>query len=167
MTTLNILQSIQQSGIQKEFWGKLDYDKFKINRTPIERLIQMDLFLSFLAVPVVKSHDHLGCSNGWTLRKNEDHYLLISGGIMHGGERLDTIQFGNKLSNLYNNYVSPFYIFDILTKDGQLFFLEYYKKDIEQLLGEQERLIEYRKKQVENELEILLEMKNQVSILKG
>jgi hypothetical protein len=167
MINLNTLSSIQQSGIQKEFWSKLKDDKFKINRTPIERLIQMDLFLSFLTIPVEISRDHLGAVNGWTLRKNEKYSLLITGGIMHGGERLDAIQFGNKLSNPYNNYVSPFYIFDILTKEGQLFFLEYYKKDIEQLLGEQERLIEYRKKQVENELEILLEMKNQVSILKA
>jgi hypothetical protein len=42
--------------------------------------------------------------------------------------------YGKNLDNPYNNFVNPFYIFDILNEDGKKFFLEYYAEDINIIL---------------------------------
>lgn len=126
---------------------KLEHNKIKAswNKKPIK----MDLFLSFLKVPVTISRDHLGFSNGYTLRVNEELKLKIGGGIEKGEEYLDSLQFGEKLGNIYNNYVNPFFLKGILTKEGLEFFYEYYKEDINELFAQQEREITILKNKVQ------------------
>ena len=118
----------------KEFYGKLPDDKIKIkwNKKPIK----MDEFLSFLTVETIKSNDHLGHCNGWTKHKNKELKLFITGGIINGTEWLDSIQFGKNLANPYNNYVNPFYLYEIMSKDGLDFFLEYYEDEISKRISE-------------------------------
>jgi hypothetical protein len=112
----------------KEFYGKLLDEKIKItgNKNPIK----MEKFLSFLTVLVTKSKSHLGACNGWTLYENKEVELYISGGIVNGSEWLDNIKFGKNLANQYNNYVNPFYLWEIISKEGLDFFLDYYAAEI-------------------------------------
>ena len=112
--------------LKLELYKHLKDDKVKINWN--KNPIRMDQFISFLTVELTRSRDHLGYENGWTLLENKD--LKIGGGIVNGIEYLDRIQYGIKLSNPYNNYVSPFYLFDIMTDEGKAFFAEYYKDEI-------------------------------------
>ena len=111
--------------------------KFNWNKEPIP----MDLFISFLTIETKISTEHLGYWNGWTRRVNEEYKLIISGGITGGVNYLDSIQYGTKLDNPYNNYVNPFYLFDILTDEGKRFFLEYYKKDIDSIIEKQKQSV--------------------------
>jgi len=119
----------------KGFYDKLPSDKIKINwnKNPIE----MSLFLSFLTVDVKRSYDHLGHGNGWSLLTNDELKLEVGGGFVNGIEFLNDLQFGIKLSNQYNNYVNPFYLFEILTEDGQIYFSNYYKDEIYKLINDQ------------------------------
>jgi hypothetical protein len=91
--------------IKKEFYNKLQSDKIRINWN--KNPIKMDIFLSFLVVPVVRSSDHLGSDNGWTLLENKEISLRIGGGVVGGVEYLDHLELGTKLANPYNNYVNP------------------------------------------------------------
>lgn len=118
--------------INKIFYKKLSKDKIRpgFNKNPI----RVSLFVSFLTVPVTRSTDHLGSGNGWTLLVNEEHNLKIKGGISDGGDWLYSIQYGNRLDNQYNNYVNPFYLFDIMNSEGKKFFMNYYREDIEKLI---------------------------------
>lgn len=134
--------------INKDFYKKLDYDKIKINWN--KNPIKMDLFLSFLLVDVTKSKDHLGCSTGWTLYENNEKALYISGGIVQRIEYLDSIQYGKKLQNIYNDYINPFYLFEIFNNEGKQFFINYYKKDILSLVERQKNKL----KELQNKIEI-------------
>jgi len=109
------------------FLKKMPGDKVKINwnKSPIE----MELFLSFLMVDTTRSNDHLGYTNGWT-RLYGDNDLTVGGGRVGGVEYLDNIQYGKNLDNGYNNYVNPFYLFEIMTGEGKEFFLNYYSDEI-------------------------------------
>ena len=144
--------------INKEFYSKLPSDKIKINwnKDPVK----MDLFLSFLKVEVVRSKDHFGSDTGWTLLKNDNIRLIIGGGIVSGVEYLDTIKFGEKLSNPYNNYVNPFYLFDIFTCEGIIFFIEYYNDDIQFLLESHMDKIKTYKDRLESQNNIYNEILN-------
>ncbi len=108
-------------------------DKIEINWN--KKPIDMKFFLKCLNVPFTKSTNHLGSDNGWTRYENKDIKLEIGGGIVGGTEYLDRIQYGTKLQNPYNNYVNPFYLFDIINEDGKKFFIDYYKEDIEKILS--------------------------------
>ncbi len=133
--------------LQKELYEQLPHDKVKINWN--KNPVKMDLFLSFLTVPLVKSTDHLGACTGWTLRKNESLKLEISGGIVGGaGEYLENIKFGTKLQNPYNNNVNPFYIFDILNDEGKAFFIDYYRSDIDKVVTAMENKITHHQTQL-------------------
>ena len=112
----------------KEFYGELSDSRIAItqNKNPIK----MEKFLNFLTVPVVRSSSHLGSCNGWTKLDNGELKLSISGGIVSNVEYLDSIQFGKKLGNQFNNYVNPFYLHDILTGEGLDFFYIYYIDEI-------------------------------------
>lgn len=114
--------------LQKEFYRKLDSDKIKINWN--ENPIKMELFLSFLKIKTERCTNFLGHSTGWTQLINDKHKLIIKGGLVKSIEHLDNLQYGTNLDNQYNNYVNPFYLFDILNKNGKMFFLEYYKAEI-------------------------------------
>lgn len=115
----------------KEFYSKLDSNKIKINRN--KNPVKMELFLSFLTVGVERSISHLGYSNGWT-QLIGDNSLEIGGGKVGSVEYLNSIQYGKNLDNPYNNYVNPFYLFEIFNDEGKKYFLEYYSSDIERLL---------------------------------
>jgi len=131
---------------KKELYDKLDSDKIQItqNSDPI----RMELFMSFLKVPVVKIKDHLGSCTGWTRYENEEIGLVIMGGRVRGVEYLDSIQYKKNLSNKYNNYVNPFFIFDILTKAGRKFFANYYETDILKIISDTKSALEAAKKNV-------------------
>lgn len=127
--------------IQVPFYRKLKHDKIEINWN--KNPIKMNLFLSFLQVEVIRSTNHLGSDTGWTQLRNDERQLIVGGGIVNGVEFLDRLQYGRNLSNPYNNYVNPFYLFDILSKEGQRFFLDYYKSDIDKLVSDQKSSIKY------------------------
>jgi hypothetical protein len=129
----------QEEIANKEFYSKLSYDKVKMNWN--KNPIKMDLFLSFITIPYTRRTDHLGYENGWTLIVNHDYKLKIHGGVVNGIEYLDSIEFGEKLSNEYNNWVNPFYMSSILTSEGVKFFLEYYKADISEIINRNESAI--------------------------
>ena len=141
------------SPIKKDFYDKLGYHKIQINwnKNPIE----LSLFLSFLTVEVKRSTTHLGSCNGWTLLENDDLNLKIGGGIVNGKEYLDNLRLGTKLGNPFNNYVSPFYLFGILSKEGQRFFIDYYKEDIDKIVNEQKSSIEYAETELTEKKELL------------
>lgn len=100
--------------------------------------------MGFLTVPVEKSTDHLGSSTGWT-QYNGENGLIVSGGWVRGVEYLDSLQYGKKLSNPYNNYVNPFFLWDIFNDAGKAFFLDYYKGEIFAELETQKALIQTTK----------------------
>lgn len=133
----------------------LKNDKIEINFN--KNPIKMDLFLSFVKVPTEINREHLGYSNGWTQKVNKEYNLIIGGGVVGGIEYLDRLQFGKNLQNRFNNYVNPFYLFEILTEEGKLFFKEYYKEDIEKIISEKTEKIKYIKLQIENERQLLTE----------
>lgn len=142
--------------LKEEFYKKLDYDKIKINWN--KNPIKMDLFLSFLNVEVKFIKEHLGSGTGWTKYENEEHKLEIGGGWVNQIEYLDSLQFGEKLHNPYNNYVSPFYMFDILTKEGQSFFIDYYSVDIDNIVESHKNKI----KQLTEKLKLEKELKSRI-----
>lgn len=118
----------------KGFYKEFKNDKIKINwnKNPIE----MKLFLSFLNVDIKRSESYLGQHNGWTKLENEELKLYISGGNVKGVEYLDSLKYGTNLDNVWNDFVNPFYLFDIMNKEGRDFFLKYYKEEIKLVLGE-------------------------------
>ena len=135
---------------------KLKWDKIKINWN--KNPIKMPTFLSFLMVEVTKSNDHLGSLTGWTLYYNKNLNLEIHGGWVNDIEYLDGLEYGNKLYSKWNNFVNPFYIFDIITDEGKSFFVDYYKEDIENLIENQYKKIEQLKKELKRENTICKEL---------
>lgn len=126
--------------IMREFLKKMPMDKFQIHKG--KNRIKMDKFLSFLTVKTKRGSGHLGCELGWTRHYGENN-LNICGGFIQKIEYLDSIQYGNKLDNPWNNYVNPFYLFDIMTKKGKDFFLDYYSEEInKELMNAEKRLQE-------------------------
>jgi hypothetical protein len=154
----------KNSPIKKEFYDQLKKDKIEINwnKNPIE----MKLFLSFLTVEVTRSTDHLGSSTGWTLLENKDLKLRISGGGVGGVEYLDSLQYGEKLSNPYNNYVNPFYLFEILTDKGKGFFVEYYKTEIDKAVRDAELIVSSLENRLVRQKEFLSQVKSEVEALR-
>ena len=120
--------------LNENFYKKLSYDKIKINwnKNPVE----MKRFLSFLKVEVERNKDYYGRYTGWTQMYNKGINLIIGGGIVGGVELLNDLQYGKNLDNQYNNYVSPFFLFNIMTEEGKLFFVNYYKEEIDALVNE-------------------------------
>ena len=116
----------------KECLRKIEKDKIKINWN--KNPIKMDMFLSLLTTEtIIPEGDWLGQCTGWTKRVG-DGGLQITGGIVGNIEYLDHIKYGEKLDNPYNNFVNPFYLWDILTSEGKRFFLEYYADDIKSII---------------------------------
>ena len=107
--------------LQKELYGKLDKRKIEINWN--KNPVPMDKFMSFLTVPVTKITNHLGASTGWTKFENEEHKLIIKGGICDGGHWLHDLQFGRNINNGYNNYVNPLEMMEVLNDEGKRFFV--------------------------------------------
>ena len=120
----------------KSILKKLDRDKIKINWN--KNPILMSDFLSFLTIDVEIGTGHGGYDNGWTRRYGEDG-LVVRGGIVRGVEYLDMLEYKKGLSDPYSNFCNPFFLLDILSKEGVSFFLNYYKDDIESLIDEANR----------------------------
>jgi hypothetical protein len=116
----------------QKFYKALDKDKIEINWN--NNPIPMELFLSFLTVETERQKKFLGSDNGWTLLTG-DNGLEIGGGIIKGTEYLNRLKYGKNLDNSYNNYVNPFYLFDIMANEGKIFFLQYYAEDINAILA--------------------------------
>lgn len=131
-----------------DFYAKLDADKVKINWN--KKPITMDLFLSFLKVEVIRSYKHLGSDTGWTKLLNNDLKLIVCGGVVNGVEYLNSIQYGMRQQNPYNNYCNPFYLFPIMTDSGKAFFLDYYMSDIEALIEKSKEKVEHLELQLVN-----------------
>ena len=93
----------------------------------------MSDFLSFLTVDVEIGTGHGGYDSGWTRRYGKDG-LVVRGGIVRGVEYLDGLEYKKNLSDHYSNFCNPFFLCDILSKEGVSFFLNYYKSDIEVLI---------------------------------
>ena len=160
MTQIHSSAGIAQNSVLSAVFFKLPSDKVKINwnKNPIE----MKRFLSFLTVEVKRSSDHLGSCTGWTLLENDELKLKIGGGIVNGKEWLDSLQFGTKLDNKYNNYVNPFYLLGILTEEGKNFFIDYYKDDIEKMVSEQKASIAYLERSLSEKQEQLEAMLSEI-----
>lgn len=151
--------------LKVNFYNKLKDDKIKINWN--ENPIRMELFLSFLTIEVERSRAHLGSNNGWTKLYNKEHGLIVSGGVLGAIEYLDHIEYGIKLSNPYNNYVNPFYLFDILTKEGQIFFLEYYADDIDVIVSAQKDDIAFQERRLAFSKKIKQDIEQEIESLKS
>ena len=150
--------------LRKEFYHKLDYNKININwnKNPIE----MQLFLSFLIIDTERSTDHLGSCTGWTKLTNKKHKLEIGGGVVNGIEYLDSLRYKKGLHNQYNNWVTPFNMFELLTEKGKLFFFEYYEKDIELICKDADQTIKNLQAKVKQAKEVKKEIHNEISFLK-
>ncbi len=151
--------------LKEEFYKKLSKDKTKINWN--KNPIKMDLFLSFLTIPVIKSHNNLGYDNGWTLYENDKYKLKVQGGIVNGIEYLDDIQFGTHLDNNYNNYVNPFYLSEILTSKGITFFTNYYKEEIDSIIFDYSKEITFLESKLNSSKTILKEVQKEVNFLRN
>lgn len=113
------------------FFKKLKDEKIKINWN--KNPIRMDLFLSFITVETKREKDFFGSDNGWTLLVGNDG-LEIGGGVISGVEYVDKLKYKRNMVNPYNNFVNPFYLFEIFNNAGKKFFLNYYAEDIKTLL---------------------------------
>lgn len=139
----------------------LEYNKIRINWN--KNPIKMDLFLSFLTIPTEISRDHLGSDNGWTKRFNTEYSLEISGGIVGGVNYLDSIRYGKNLQNPYNNYVNPFYLFEIMNDEGKIFFIDYYKEEILKIKERANISIKGHRNLIKKEQSLLEEIKELLS----
>ena len=108
------------------------FDSNKINMNWNKNPILMEVFLSFLTVEVKKDEECWGAENGWT-QYNGENNLIVRGGVVKGVEYLDSLQYGKNMSNPYNNFVNPFYLLSIMTKEGKNFFFNYYRVEIDRL----------------------------------
>lgn len=151
--------------LKARFYDKLQSDKIKINWN--KNPIKMDMFLSFLTIPVERSYDHLGSDTGWTRLNNKEHKLIIGGGIVGNIEYLDTIQYGTKLSNQYNNYVNPFYLSSLLTRQGQAFFLKYYADDIDKIVSAEKDSIAFQERKLTHSKNIMQGIEQEIELLKS
>jgi hypothetical protein len=145
---------------KEEFYNKLDWDTIKINWN--KNPIPMSDFLKFLTVKCDRSEQHLGSSNGWTKLFNKDAKLEISGGVVNGIEYLDSLQYGERLHNPYNNYVNPFYLFDIMTHEGKLFFYNYYKPQIDKIVESLKDDIDFHTEKTKQSEEILSGVRSEI-----
>jgi hypothetical protein len=129
----------------KDIVNKMDWDKPKYNR---KNRLKMEKFLSFLTVELkVPEGRWLGKDTGWTLWTGENG-LEISGAVIGGVEYYNSIQYGNRLHNNYNNYVNPFYLFEIMSDDGRKFFLDMYREDIDRQIIKAKSKSEAAKKEL-------------------
>jgi len=149
--------------LKDNLYNKLNDDKIKINWN--KNPIRMDLFISFLNIELIRSNDHLGSNNGWTELNNEALKLSIKGGIVDGVEYLDNIKFGVKLSNPYNNFVNPFYLFEIMKSEGKRFFIDYYKDEINKIVWSHEQTVIQNQISLKKAKENLVILKEEIKFL--
>lgn len=150
--------------LNNEFYRLLSNDKFRIG---CKNPIPMKFVLDNLTVPVTECTDHLGYCNGWTQYRNDLIKLIVSGGIVGKIEYLEYLQYGKNLQNPYNNFVNPFYIFDLLTDEAKKFFVEYYIDDIESIHTQTLNEISRLQQQLENKRRKFAVVSNEVDRLKS
>ena len=136
---------------------KLKSDKIQINWN--KNPIKMKEFLSFLTVEVDRCTDHLGYHTGWTQYRGGDD-LIIGGGIVSSVEYLNNLRYKKNLDNPYNNYVNPFFLFEIMNEDGKKFFIDYYRDDILKIISQEQAKIELARKNLASLEENLSELKD-------
>jgi hypothetical protein len=149
--------------LKEDFYSKLNGEKFKFTLIN-ENLIKMNLFLSFLTIPLTEP-EHI--TRNYTRRRNDELGLILGGTVFFEDEFLGSIEFGDKLENKYNNFVSPFYIFHLLNKEGQAFFVNYYKEDIEKIIREQSSKITDLEEQLRTEKLFLRTITTEYGDLEG
>lgn len=159
------MKELNFKDLKDNLYNKLNGDKLKINWN--KNPIKMDLFISFLNVELIRSNDHLGSNNGWTKLSNDNIKLHVKGGIVEGFEYLDSLEYGNKLSNPYNNFVNPFYLFDIMTDEGRRFFIEYYKDEINKIVWSHEQVVIQNQISLKKAKESMITLKEEVEYLKS
>jgi hypothetical protein len=118
----------------REFFKPLSWKKLEMHHH--QGKITVPLLLSFLTVETERNKTCLGSSNGWTQHRGPNG-LIVSGGFVNGVELLNSVQYGTNLDNCYNNFVNPFYLFDIMTEEGKSFFLDLYRDDILELMNKE------------------------------
>jgi hypothetical protein len=132
--------------------AKLSDDKIKMNWN--KNPITVDTLLGFLTVKLEESRTHGGYDMGWTRYNGPDGLIITGGMITHRlsptefkrVNYLNTIQYKCKLHNIYNNYVNPFFLFEIMNDEGKQFFINYYKEDIEKEIDSMKAKIEETEK---------------------
>lgn len=134
----------------KKFLRSMPKDKIKINLN--KNPVKMNFFLSLLTVDVVRSKNHLGSCTGWTLLTGANG-LEVGGGNVGGTEYLDHLKYRKNLDNDYNNFINPFYLFEIFNDKGKQFFLEYYADEIKGVLHKAKADAELSKQEFEAEKE--------------
>jgi hypothetical protein len=139
----------------KKFLHKMPKNKIKINLN--KNPIRMDFFLSLLTVDLERSKGHLGSYTGWTLFTGKNG-LKVGGGNVQGIEYIDNLSYGKNLDNDFNNFVNPFYLFEIFNEKGKKFFLEYYANDIQGVLDKAKADVEIAKQAYNEEKEKETEM---------
>lgn len=150
--------------LKHELYKKLDKGKIKIKWN--KNLIKMDLFLSFLDISLDRSKCHLGSCTGWTKLFNKSKKLVVRGGIVNGVEYLDLIEYGENLDNMFNNFVSPFYLFGILSKEGRDFFMNYYKEIFTVIINDLDSDILYLNKELSSTKRLKIEIEKEIEKLK-
>jgi len=71
------------------------------------------------------------------------------------------------MHNPYNNYVNPFFLFNLLNKEGKKFFVGYYADDIDDILEKSRNSIMELKQMVANSQEIYSTVLEEVEELLG
>lgn len=104
-------------------------------------VIRMDTLKSFLTV-YTKPCDGLGSIHGWSYYENDSGTLIIQGVQYKGVEWLDSIKYGHRIQNPWNNFVNLFGIWDILNEKGRKFVIDYYESDLKKVLDSKQREIE-------------------------
>lgn len=146
--------------------SKISNDSYKINSSKREeKLITMNQFRSFLTFEVEYIADNHGRYNGWTEFRNEDMLCFISGGIYNGVNYLHQIEFGSRLHNKYNNFVNAFYLWEHLTAEGKVFFINYHKEEILSIIREQSKRVQAAKEKLKVENENLFDMNKEYGLL--
>lgn len=151
--------------LKKEFYSQLNMRKSWINHG--KNWIKMSDFLSFLTVNVEIVRDHLGSDMGWTRRENNEIGLIVCGGFVNRVEYLDHLEYGKNLHNPYNNLVNPFYMFDIMNKQGRDFFLKFYADDIAAIAEKQNNLVSFHGLKAEQAQATYDEIKAEVERLRN
>lgn len=131
-----------------------DKIKIRLNKKPI----RMDLFLSFLTVDVERSISHLGVENGWTMLTGDNGLIVEGGKVRINGELvelLDSVRFGKKIANPYNNYVTPLHLKAIMSKEGFDFFVKYYEAEINGVIEKRrQEVLKLKSKMEDKEAEL-------------
>tara|TARA_B000000565_G_scaffold255758_1_gene237535 strand:+ start:51671 stop:52165 length:495 start_codon:yes stop_codon:yes gene_type:complete len=114
--------------------------------------IEMKTFMSYFDIEFTEVEgDFLGKSNGWTRHENKEYNIEISGAYpreLRGVEYFNSVQvLRAKLDNPYNDFVSVFYLWNLLNPEGKAHFINAYADEITALKEKKQRA--FKKAQAE------------------